>query len=186
MQQPQKNMGNSNTAINEFSGNTTAEQAARNADLTGKWAIVTGCSAGIGVETVRVLLMHNCNVVMACRDEQKMAKVAQELSAANKGTGKLEQMQVELSSLKSVRKFAQDFIAKKLPIHLLILNAGVMACPYKKTEDGFEMQIGTNVTKFLLLIIILALGSHGVNHGIASCFETKRTCTRHCCQLSCS
>lgn len=75
-----------------------------------------------------------------------MAKAAESiLKQVPQAKGKLEQMVLDLGSLKSVKAFAADYKQKNLPIHLLILNAGVMACPFSKTEDGFEMQMGTNV-----------------------------------------
>ena len=126
-----------------FDKNTTAEEVIEGHDLTGKEAIVTGGASGIGVETVRVLAKAGARVIIATRNLQQAQEVAQQLSKET-GSNKIEAERLDLASLKSVHEFAKNFLAKNRPLHYLINNAGVMACPLAYTEDGFEMQIGTN------------------------------------------
>jgi len=118
-------------------------EIAQGFNLTGKNAIVTGGYAGIGRETVRVLAIQGAHVYVAGRDMQKCNKAVEELK---KETGKqlITPWELDLASLESVRKSAAKFNQLNIPLHYLILNAGVMACPYSKTKDGFELQIGTN------------------------------------------
>ena len=112
-------------------------------DLSGKEIIVTGGASGIGVETVRALAKAGARVVIATRNLKQAQEVAQRLMKET-GSNKIEAERLDLASLKSVHEFAKNFLAKKRPLHILVNNAGVMACPLSYTEDGFEMQIGTN------------------------------------------
>ena len=112
-------------------------------DLTGKEAIVTGGASGIGAETVKVLAKAGARVIIATRNLQQAQEVAQQLSKET-GSNKIEAEKLDLTSLKSVREFSKNFLAKNRPLHYLINNAGVMACAQSYTDDGFEMQIGTN------------------------------------------
>ena len=112
-------------------------------DLTGKEAIVTGGSSGLGYETVRALAKAGARVVIATRDLAQAQQAAQTL-CKELGTDKIEPELLDLASLKSVHEFTKNFLAKKRPLHLLVNNAAVMACPLSFTEDGFENHIGTN------------------------------------------
>ena len=127
----------------KFGEKTRALEVVEGLDLTGKEAIVTGASSGIGVETVRALAKAGARVVIATRDLPKAQAVAQQLSKET-GSNKIEAEKLDLTSLKSIREFSKNFLAKNRPLHYLINNAGVMGCPLTYTEDGFEMQIGTN------------------------------------------
>ena len=127
----------------KFHAKSSALEVIEGHDLTGKEAIVTGGAAGIGVETVRALAKAGARVIIATRNLQQAQEVAQQLSKET-GSNKIEAEKLDLTSLKSVREFAKNFLAKNRPLHYLINNAGVMACPHSYTEDGFEMQIGTN------------------------------------------
>lgn len=111
--------------------------------LDGKVVIVTGANTGVGLCTVIDLARRGAIVIMACRN---MNKGEQALEQAKKESGSkdLVLMKLDLSSLKSVRDFAKEFLSRYSKLHILINNAGIMMCPYSKTEDGFEMQIGTN------------------------------------------
>jgi NAD(P)-dependent dehydrogenase (short-subunit alcohol dehydrogenase family) len=106
-------------------------------DLTGRTAIVTGASSGIGLETAKALTAHGARVILAVRDEAKGTKAADTLPAP----GTTEVRLLDLASLGSVRAFARDWPG---PIDLLINNAGVMIPPLSRTADGFELQFGTN------------------------------------------
>jgi len=129
--------------MSEFGYRTTAKEAVANIDLSDKNAIVTGGYSGIGVETAAALASAGARVTIACRDfpraEAKAAELNTSLGAERVFAGEL-----DLSSQASVQKFAEDYLAKNDRLHILVNNAAVMACPFEKTADGFEMQFGTN------------------------------------------
>jgi len=112
---------------------TTTDEVLEGVDLSGRTALVTGASAGLGVETVRALQSKGCEVVGAVRDVAKAKAVVD-----------CDLVELDLASLDSVRRGAAA-AAERLPrIDLLVNNAGIMACPLGRTADGFEMQLGTN------------------------------------------
>lgn len=117
-----------------------AWRASRIGDLSGLKAIVTGANSGIGLEATRELLRHGAEVILACRTPSKaeaaLSGLKQELPNCS-----AEIRALDLASLASVERFAGEVEG---PLDLLINNAGVMAIPRRETEDGFEMQIGTN------------------------------------------
>ena len=126
-----------------FGSKTTAQEALQGQSLTGKQAIVTGASSGLGVETTRVLALAGANVVLAVRNVKAGEEVAAQLRAKlPAGSGALEVRALDLSDLASVKKFTDSWGER--PLHLLINNAGVMATPESKTAQGFELQTGTN------------------------------------------
>ena len=105
-------------------------------DLTGRTAVVTGANSGIGVHTARELAAHGAEVVLACRN------VDSGRHAAASMTGATRVEELDLASQKSVQSFAERWEG---PLDLLVNNAGVMTPPrYRETEDGFELQYGTN------------------------------------------
>jgi len=113
------------------------------APQTGKFAIVTGANSGIGFETARVLGARGAHVVLACRNPEKGADAIARILEAHPEAS-LEYGELDLSSLDSVRAFAERYAAQHERLDLLINNAGVMVPPYAKTADGFELQLGTN------------------------------------------
>jgi len=119
-----------------------------------KIAIVTGANAGLGYETTLGLAKKEMIVVMACRNLEK-AKSAKEKILKEVPSATLEIIQIDLSKLKSVRKFSTDFLSKYKRLDLLINNAGVMMPPYEKTEDGFELQMAANHFGHFLLTSLL-------------------------------
>lgn len=126
------------------------------ARLDGKVAIITGANSGIGKETARDFLRRGAKVIMACRDIAKCEAAASELKSCITGDGSVVVKKLDLASLASVRAFSEDILKTERKIHLLINNAGVMRCPKWKTEDGFEMQFGTNhLGHFLLTNLLL-------------------------------
>ncbi|XP_077241930.1 short-chain dehydrogenase TIC 32, chloroplastic-like [Tasmannia lanceolata] len=138
-----------------FSANSTAEQVTEGIDGTGLTAIVTGASNGIGTETARVLALRGVHVIMAVRNVTAGNNV-KETIVKEISTAKLDVMQLDLSSKASVRKFASEYKSKDLPLNILINNAGIMATPYKLSEDGIEMQFATNhIGHFLLTHLLL-------------------------------
>jgi NAD(P)-dependent dehydrogenase (short-subunit alcohol dehydrogenase family) len=128
-----------------FGANSTTEDVLTGINLKGKRILVTGVSAGLGVETARALVAHGADVVGAARDLEKAKRATTEVSnaAAKKGAS-FELIELDLVSLKSVRAAADKLIADGRLFDVVIANAGVMATPLGKTEDGFETQFGTN------------------------------------------
>jgi len=128
-------------------------------DLTGKIIVVTGGNGGIGCETIKALLLRNAKVYMASRSQQ-LAEVA--IAKLKSETGKEAIfLELDLSSLASVRKATDEFNSKESELHVLFNNAGVMAPPIEQlTADGYDLQFGTNVighyvfTKRLLPLLL--------------------------------
>ncbi|KAI4465283.1 phosphatidylinositol-glycan biosynthesis class f protein-related [Holotrichia oblita] len=127
--------------------------------LDGKTAIITGCNTGIGKETAMDLYKRGATVIMACRNTEKAEEAANDIINSTKeiqNHGKIIVVELNLSSLASVRECSDKILQKHERIDLLINNAGVMTCPYGKTEDGFETQIGTNhLGHFLFTLLLL-------------------------------
>ncbi|HEY0309181.1 MAG TPA: SDR family NAD(P)-dependent oxidoreductase [Acidobacteriaceae bacterium] len=129
----------------KFGAQSTTEDVLEGINLKGKRILVTGVSAGLGVETARALVAHGADVVGAARDLQKAQRATSEVSKAAAQTGaSFEIIQLDLASLKSVRAAADKLLADGRLFDVIIANAGVMATPFGKTEDGFETQFGTN------------------------------------------
>lgn len=125
------------------------------ARLDGKTVIITGANTGIGKETAVDLANRGARVILACRDKSRGENA---LADVIKRTGSKQVVlkSLDLASLESVRKFAQDINKTESRIDILLNNAGVMMCPYMKTSDGFEMQFGTNhLGHFLLTNLLL-------------------------------
>ncbi|XP_050378721.1 short-chain dehydrogenase TIC 32, chloroplastic-like isoform X1 [Argentina anserina] len=133
-----------------FSASSTAEQVTQGVDGTGLTAIVTGASSGIGVETARVLALRGVHVVMAVRNMNAGTDVREEILKEN-SNAKIDVMELDLSSMASVRKFAAEYNSKGLPLNILINNAGVMATPFKFSQDNIELQFATNHLGHFLL-----------------------------------
>jgi NAD(P)-dependent dehydrogenase (short-subunit alcohol dehydrogenase family) len=137
----------------KFGSTSTTEDVLSGVNLQGKRILVTGVSAGLGVETARSLAAHGAHVVGAARDVTKAATATAQVrqDAAAHG-GSFELVTLDLASLKSVRACAAELIAKGEPFDLVIANAGVMATPLGHTVDGFETQFGTNHLGHFVLI----------------------------------
>jgi NAD(P)-dependent dehydrogenase (short-subunit alcohol dehydrogenase family) len=142
-----------------FGAESTTDDVLDGVDLSGRRAVVTGASTGLGEETTRALAAHGAAVTMAVRDPERGAAAAARVRDAVPDAD-LEVMLLDLASLADVRRFASELLARHDRIDLLIDNAGVMACPQASTVDGFELQIGTNhVGHFLLTQLLFpALG----------------------------
>src|SRR5271156_6734240 len=128
-----------------FGATSTTEDVLTGVNLRGKRILVTGVSAGIGIETARSLVAHGAQVVGAVRDLAKAEASTAEIrkDAAAHG-GSFELIALDLSNLKSVRAAADALLAAGKPFDVVIANAGVMATPFGHTADGFETQFGTN------------------------------------------
>jgi NAD(P)-dependent dehydrogenase (short-subunit alcohol dehydrogenase family) len=131
--------------VNGFGATSTTEDVLSGVNLRGKRILVTGVSAGLGVETARALAAHRAHVVGAARDLTKAkAATAQVRNDAAANGGSFELVALDLADLKSVRVCADALLAKGEPFDVVIANAGVMATPLGHTTDGFETQFGTN------------------------------------------
>lgn len=141
-------------------------------DLSGKIIIVTGANSGIGRITTEQLLKQGAQVILACRRTQEAEKVLNELGTV-KGKGTI--IRLDLGDLSSVRDFATKFKEQFSELHVLVNNAGVMAGPFNKTKDGFELQIGINhFGHFLLtelLLDVLKTSSPSRIVSVSSCFH---------------
>ena len=138
-----------------FDANSTTDDVIAGISLAGKVAVVTGASAGLGIETARVLASAGATVLLVARDGEKLAPVLQALQQQVPGAT-LESALMDLADLDSIRAAAADILARFPHIHLLVNNAGVMACPLARTAQGFELQFGTNHLGHFLFTGLLA------------------------------
>ena len=139
--------------VETFGATSTTEDVLSGINLRGKRILVTGVSAGIGVETSRSLAARGANVIGTARDLTKGEAVTAQLrkDAAANGGG-FELVELDLASLASVRKCADQLLRKSEPLDVIIANAGVMATPFSYTTDKFEMQFGTNHLGHFVLV----------------------------------
>jgi len=137
-----------------FDHESTTDDVLEGVDLTDKRFLVTGASAGLGLETTRALAAHGAAVTMTARDLGKgIAAMEQVLEAVPHA--ELDLRELDLADLASIRAFAHGFVDDHPRLDGLIANAGVMACPQGTTVDGFETQLGTNHLGHFLLIQLL-------------------------------
>jgi NAD(P)-dependent dehydrogenase (short-subunit alcohol dehydrogenase family) len=141
-------------AMPKLDSNSTTDDVLQGVDLSRKVALVTGASGGLGLETARALTAAGATVVIAARDVEKTRAAVQSIRD-RVPTAALENLQLDLTSLASVRCCAAAFLAAHDRLDLLINNAGVMATPFGHTIDGFELQIGTNHLGHFLLTGLL-------------------------------
>jgi NAD(P)-dependent dehydrogenase (short-subunit alcohol dehydrogenase family) len=136
-----------------FGATSTTEDVLSGVNLEGKRILVTGVSAGLGVETARSLAGHGAHVVGAARDVAKAEAATTQVpkDAAAHG-GSFEMVALDLASLRSVRECADKLLTKGEPFDAVIANAGVMATPFGHTADGFETQFGTNHLGHFVLV----------------------------------
>jgi NAD(P)-dependent dehydrogenase (short-subunit alcohol dehydrogenase family) len=150
-----------------FGATSTTDAVLGGVDLSGKRVLVTGVSAGLGVETARALVAHGAHVVGAARDLAKAEAATGQVRADAANGGGFELIELDLASLASVRACADALVTTGEPFDLVICNAGVMASPFGHTADGFETQFGTNhLGHFVLVNRIASLfraGSRLVN-----------------------
>lgn len=112
-------------------------------DQKGKVVIITGATSGLGKEAAKVFAEKGATVIMPVRNAEKAKSVLEEILKLNPNS-KIIIKNLDLSSLNSIKLFADDFLKSYNQLDILINNAGIMYCPYSKTQDGFEMQMGTN------------------------------------------
>src|ERR1700757_2538903 len=136
-----------------FGATSTTDEVLSGVNLRGKRILVTGVSAGLGVETARSLAVHGAQVVGTARDlakaEAATAPLQKEPASSD---GSFELVALDLADLKSVRRCADALLAKGKPFDVVIANAGVMATPFLHTAEGFEMQFGTNHLGHFVLV----------------------------------
>src|SRR5580692_9598620 len=139
--------------VEVFGATSTTDEVLSGVNLQGKRILVTGASAGLGIETARALAAHGADVVGAARDLKKAeAATAQVRRDAAAAGGSFELVALDLASLKSVRECADELLAKGQFFDAVIANAGVMATPLGHTADGFETQFGTNHLGHFVLV----------------------------------
>jgi NAD(P)-dependent dehydrogenase (short-subunit alcohol dehydrogenase family) len=112
-------------------------------DLTGRTAVVTGANGGLGLETARALAGAGAHVVMAARNQAKAADARADILAGDPDAS-LEVVELDLASQASVKAAAATIVEAHPVIDILVNNAGLMAVPERRTEDGYEMQLGVN------------------------------------------
>ncbi|XP_046379980.1 retinol dehydrogenase 12-like [Haliotis rufescens] len=141
-------------ALRRYFGGGVCHSRAR---LDGKTVLITGANCGIGRETARDLAGRGARVILACRDVTKAERAADDIRK-NTGNPEVVVRVVDLASLESVRKFAREVTEKEKRLDVLINNAGVMFCPYWKSQEGYEMQFAVNhLGHFLLTNLLLDL-----------------------------
>uniref|UniRef100_A0A0E0F0P4 Uncharacterized protein n=1 Tax=Oryza meridionalis TaxID=40149 RepID=A0A0E0F0P4_9ORYZ len=138
-----------------FSGASTAEEVTAGVDARGLAAVVTGASSGIGLETTRVLALRGVRVVMAVRNVAAGHKAREAIRAEIHGAI-VHVLEMDLSSMDSVRRFASEFDSLNLPLNILINNAGILSKDCIRSIDGLELHFATNhIGHFLLTNLLL-------------------------------
>jgi len=133
-------------------------------DQKGRVVIITGATSGLGKEAARVLAGKNASVIMAVRNVNKGEGVANEIRKEFPNAD-VTIRELDLTSLSSVKNFSDGFAKDYDLLDILINNAGIMFCPYSKTQDGFEIQMGTNhlghfaLTGYLMPLLKMTEGS---------------------------
>jgi NAD(P)-dependent dehydrogenase (short-subunit alcohol dehydrogenase family) len=141
------------TMTNIFGATSTTEDVLSGIDLRGKRILITGVSAGLGIETARSLAAHGAHIIGAARDLAKAENATAQVrkDAAISGGG-FELVELDLASLENVRACADGLLAKGESLDAIIANAGVMATPFGHTADGFETQFGSNHLGHFVLV----------------------------------
>jgi NAD(P)-dependent dehydrogenase (short-subunit alcohol dehydrogenase family) len=145
------------TSSGTFGAQSTTDEVLAGVDLSGKRVLITGVSAGLGLETARAVAAHGAAVVGTARDLAKAhAALAQHADLD------IRVHECDLASLRSVRDCADALVSREDNFDVVIANAGVMNCPFGKTEDGFETHFATNhLGHFVLVNRIVPLISEG-------------------------
>lgn len=130
--------------------------------------IITGGNCGIGKATATELAKRGMSITLACRNKEKGDIACSEISRLS-GNPHVRAMVCDLASFKSVRQFVKEYQGEGLPLHVLVNNAGIMACPQSYTEDGFEKQFGVNhLGHFLLTVLLLETLVESASSGLYS------------------
>jgi NAD(P)-dependent dehydrogenase (short-subunit alcohol dehydrogenase family) len=142
-------------AARRFDRSSTSDEVLEGLDLGGRVILVTGASSGLGAESARALATRGASLVLGGRDLAKTEAVAASIRAAVPGA-RVEVGELHLERPESVRAFASELLARHPKLHVLLANAGVMACPLTRTAEGFELQLATNHLGHFLLGALLA------------------------------
>ncbi|KAL3675171.1 hypothetical protein R1sor_025119 [Riccia sorocarpa] len=126
-----------------FGASSTAEEVTAGADAWGLVAVVTVGTSGLGLETLKTLALRGVRVFLAARNMERAAEVRAEI-LLKMPAGKIDLLQIDLSSLLSVRRAAKEFLSLNIPLNLLVNNAGMTTNKFRLTEDGIEEQFATN------------------------------------------
>lgn len=137
-----------------FGRDTTTDEVLEGIDLSGRRFVITGAASGLGRESARALAARGASVVLLARNAERAEEAVAEVGAMVPGAD-LEPGVVDLGDLASIRAFAAVYLAGHDAVDVLMNNAGVMACPFGRTEDGFETQFGTNHLGHFLLTALL-------------------------------
>ena len=147
------------TVTNTFGPASTTEDVLKGIDLRGKRMLVTGVSAGLGIETARSLAAHGAHVIGAARDFTKAEKATEPVHKhGTDGGGSFELVELDLASLKSVRTCADRLLAKGDPFDVIIANAGVMATPFGHTAERILSTLDFLVALPLILFTLTQPG----------------------------
>jgi retinol dehydrogenase-12 len=147
-----------NNKLPPFTINSTAIEVARDIRLDGLNIVITGANTGIGKECARVFYKMGGNVFIVGRSVDKCNAAKEDIlkQDSNPQEERLHVLQCDLASFKSIREFGAEWENLNLPLHILLNNAGIMACPCSTTVDGFETQFGVNhLGHFLLTHLLL-------------------------------
>lgn len=140
--------------MSEFGRDTTTDEVLEGVDLSGRRFVITGAASGLGRESARALAAHGASVTLLARSAERAKGAVTEVAGMVPGAH-LEPGVVDLGDLGSIRAFAESYLAGHDAVDVLINNAGVMACPFGHTADGFETQFGTNHLGHFLLTALL-------------------------------
>ena len=161
--------------MNIYGAETTTDEVLEGVSLQGRHFMVTGASSGLGEETVRALSSAGAKVTMVSRNSDKLDAAADRIRTSVPTTD-LQTGLVDLADLSSIRSYAEEYLQEAAPIDVLINNAGVMACPFMTTNDGFEMQFGTNhLGHFLLTNLLMPAILSGQNPRIINLSSAGHT-----------
>uniref|UniRef100_A0A0E0R245 Uncharacterized protein n=1 Tax=Oryza rufipogon TaxID=4529 RepID=A0A0E0R245_ORYRU len=157
-----------------FSGASTAEEVTAGVDARGLAAVVTGASSGIGLETTRVLALRGVRVVMAVRNVAAGHKAREAIRAEIHGAI-VHVLEMDLSSMDSVRRFASEFDSLNLPLNILINNAGILSKDCIRSIDGLELHFATN---HIGRIINVSSSGHILTYPEGICFDSVKDLSR--------
>jgi NAD(P)-dependent dehydrogenase (short-subunit alcohol dehydrogenase family) len=137
-----------------FGRDTTTDEVLQGVDLSGRRFVITGAASGLGRESARALAAHGASLTLLARSAERADGAVAEVGAMVRDAD-LEPGVADLGDLDSIRAFAESYLAGHDALDVLINNAGVMACPFGHTADGFETQFGTNHLGHFLLTALL-------------------------------
>jgi NAD(P)-dependent dehydrogenase (short-subunit alcohol dehydrogenase family) len=140
--------------MSAFGRDTTTDEVLDGLDLSGRRFVITGAASGLGRESARALAAHGASVTLLARSAER-ANAAVAGVGAMIGGADLEPGVADLGDLDSIRAFTASYLGRHDALDVLVNNAGVMACPFGRTADGFETQFGTNHLGHFLLTALL-------------------------------